>query len=159
MNNLKPKMRHKAREYALQAIYQWQLTHDSPTEIELQFRRDYDLENTDIDYFIELLHQVPKYVEKIDGHMESLLDRPFHELNPVELAVLRIAVYELAYRQEIPFKVIINEALQVTKTYGAVEGFKYVNAILDGVAKKLRPLEMKRRGEPKPKDIKKSVEN
>jgi N utilization substance protein B len=159
VNNLKPKLRHKAREYALQAIYQWQLTHDSPTEIELQFRRDFDLENTDVDYFTELLHQVPKYVEKIDGHMESLLDRPFHELNPVELAVLRIAVYELAYRQEIPFKVVINEALQVTKTYGAVEGFKYVNAILDGVAKKLRPLEVKKQGESKPKDINKSVEN
>lgn len=142
MSKQKNSERHKAREYALQAIYQWQYTQDSPTDIELQFHEDYDLSKVDTDYFSEMLHQIPKKLTEIDDTIEKVLDRPFHDLNPVELAVLRIAVYELLYRQDIPYKVIINEALQITKTFGAQEGFKYVNGVLDTLAKDIRGLEV-----------------
>lgn len=142
MNKHKNSERHRAREYALQAIYQWQYTQDSPTDIELQFHEDYDLSKVDTEYFSEMLHQIPKKLTEIDDTIEKALDRPFQDLNPVELAVLRIAVYELLYRQDIPYKVIINEALQITKTFGAQEGFKYVNGVLDTLAKHIRGLEV-----------------
>lgn len=142
MSKQKSIARHKARECALQAIYQWQYTQDSPTEIELQFHEEYDLSKIDTIYFSELLQQIPRKILEIDQHIEKALDRPFHDLNPVELAVLRLAVYEMLYRQDVPYKVIINEALQITKTFGAQEGFKYVNGVLDTLAKQLRGLEV-----------------
>lgn len=142
MSKQKSIARHKARECALQAIYQWQYTQDSPTEIELQFHEEYDLSKIDTIYFSELLQQIPKKIVEIDQQIEKALDRPFHDLNPVELAVLRLAVYEMLYRQDVPYKVIINEALQITKTFGAQEGFKYVNGVLDTLAKQLRGLEV-----------------
>jgi N utilization substance protein B len=136
------KARHRARECALQAIYQWQVSQEPTLDIEVQFHEDQNMADVDTDYFAQLLHQVPKNLSQIDGHIETVLDRPFHALNPVELAVLRIAVYEFLYRPDVPYKVIINEALQITKTYGAVAGFKYVNGVLDTLAKELRPLEV-----------------
>lgn len=142
MKKNKTTARHKARELALQAIYQWQLTSDSLLDIELQFHEDNDMSKVDTDYFSELLHKIPKHLTEIDSHIEKVLDRPFQDLNPVELAVIRIAVYELIYRGDVPYKVIINEALQITKTFGASEGFKYVNGVLDKIAKELRPLEV-----------------
>jgi transcription antitermination protein NusB len=138
----KTNSRHKARELALQAIFQWQFTQDAITEIASQFHEDNDMSKVDVDYFAELLHGVPKNIEQIDELVKKVIDRPLLEINPVELAVLRIAIYELLYRQDVPYKVIINEALQVTKTFGATEGFKYVNGILDTLAKELRPLEV-----------------
>lgn len=142
MSKQKSITRHKARELALQAIYQWQYTQDATTEIELQFHEDNDMSEVDSIYFGELLHQIPRHLLEIDAHIEKVIDRPFYELNPVELAILRIAIYELIYRQDVPYKVVINEALQVTKTFGAEEGFKYVNGVLDKLAKELRALEI-----------------
>ncbi len=142
MNRQKSITRHKAREYALQAIYQWQYTQDPPTEIELQFHEDYDFSKVDTEYFSELVHKIPQQLTEIDAVIDQGLDRPFHELNPVELAVLRIAVYELMFRHDVPYKVIINEALQITKTFGSQDGFKYVNGVLDTLAKNLRSLEV-----------------
>lgn len=140
--NSKTLPRHKAREFVLQAIYQWQATKDSTTEIEMQFHSYKDMSKIDLTYFTELLHQIPKQILTIDSHIEKVLDRPFHDLNPVELAVLRMAVYELLFKQDIPYKVIINEALQITKKFGAADGFKYVNGVLDALAKELRALEV-----------------
>jgi transcription antitermination protein NusB len=142
MNKQRPIARHKARELALQGIYQWQFTQDSLTDIELQFHEDNDMSKVDTDYFSELLHQIPQNVTTIDEHLEKAIDRPFRDLNPVELAVLRIAIYELLFRQDVPYKVIINEALQITKTFGAADGFKYVNGVLDTLSKELRCLEV-----------------
>jgi transcription antitermination protein NusB len=138
----KHRARHKARQYAVQAIYQWQFTQASLTEIELQFHEDNDMAKIDSDYFSELLHGVPKHITEINDLIKEAIDRPFHDLNPVELAVLRVAIYELIYRKDVPYKVVINEALQVTKIFGASEGFKYVNGVLDALVKKLRPLEI-----------------
>jgi transcription antitermination protein NusB len=136
------KARHRARECALQAIYQWQFSQGSTQDIEVQFHEDQNMVDVDQDYFSQLLHQIPKNLQQIDDHIEKVLDRPFHALNPIELAVLRIAVYEFLFRPDVPYKVIINEALQITKTYGAVAGFKYVNGVLDTLAKELRSLEV-----------------
>jgi N utilization substance protein B len=142
MSKQKSIMRHKARELALQAIYQWQFTQEASIEIEQQFHEDNDMSKVDTEYFTELLHQIPKSVGKMDAYIESVIDRPFNELDPVELAILRIAIYELIYRQDVPYKVIINEALQITKKFGAQESFKYVNGVLDRLAKDLRVLEV-----------------
>ncbi len=142
MTNPKTLARHRARILAMQAIYQWQFTQEPPTEIEIQFHEDNDMAKVDTAYFTEILHNVPKNLTELDNYIDQAIDRPFHELNPVELAILRIALYELIYRQDVPYKVIINEALQVTKKFGAQEGFKFVNGVLDRLAKILRTLEV-----------------
>lgn len=142
MSKQKSLARHKARELALQAIYQWEVTKDSTTDIELQFHTDNDMSKVDTDYFSELLHKIPQDITKINTYIEQVIDRPFADLNPVELAVLRVAIYEFIHRPDVPYKVIINEALQITKMYGSVDGFKYVNGVLDTLAKEIRPLEV-----------------
>lgn len=142
MSKQKSISRHRARELALQAIYQWQIVQDSIINIELQFHEDNDMSGIDAEYFSELLHKIPAHLSIIDGTLEKVLDRPIQDLNPVELAVLRIGIYELQFRPDIPYKVVINEALQVTKTFGSADGFKYVNGVLDKIARELRPLEI-----------------
>lgn len=139
MNKKSPAPRRLARRLALQAIYQWQLTNTSPDEIEKQFLTHESLDKVDVPYFLELLRNVPKQVETLDAHMRPILDRPISDLNPIELAVLRIGLYEITHRPDVPYRVVIDEGLRLTKTFGTVEGFKYVNAILDKLAKILRP--------------------
>ena len=92
--------------------------------------------------FKELLHGIPKHVHELDSSIEPLLDRPFHELDSVECAVMRLGVYELKYRIDVPYKVVINEAIELAKTFGAEESHKYVNSILDQLAKNFRELEV-----------------
>jgi len=137
-----PRARHKARRLALQAIFQWQFTAHASDEIESQLATKKNLENIDLDYFQELLHGVVKHKETIDSVFSPFLDRPIDELLPIELAALRIGVYELKYREDVPYRVVINEALELTKQFGASEGHKYVNSILDNVAKQLRKKEI-----------------
>jgi transcription antitermination protein NusB len=143
-NKMKVKItpRHRAREIALQAIYQWQFTDDPSTKLELQFSQDINPKKVDIAYFIKLLKGVIKESSTLDETMLPILDRKLSDLNPVELAVLRLAIYELIYNLDVPCKVVINEALELAKTFGSIEGFKYVNGILDKVARKLREQEM-----------------
>lgn len=135
---MKPSARRKARRLALQAVYQWQFTKNSIDEIDAQFREDCNPNKVDIPYFSELLSGVINNITNIDDQMRPFLDRDIKDINPVELAILRIAIYELVYRSDIPYKVIINEALESAKAFGAEEGFKYINGVLDKVAKKAR---------------------
>ena len=137
-----PKARRKARQLALQAIYQWQLSAADPAEIEMQFLASKQIQQVDLDYFLELLRGIPKNVDAIDEQMQPVLDRPLNNLNPIELAILRIAIYELSHRMDVPYRVVINEALELAKTFGATEGFKYVNGVLDRVAHKIRAKEI-----------------
>lgn len=139
--NPSPSQRRKARRLALQAIYQWQLSNVSPAAIEVQFLENQPLEKTDVPYFLELLRGVTESAEIMDGHMQPVLDRPVKDLNPIELAILRMAIFELINRFDIPYRVVIDEALRLAKTFGAWEGYKYVNAVLDRLAKTLRPVE------------------
>ena len=141
---MNPKARHFAREYALQAMYQWQLTQMSATDIEAEFIAHQIRKKIDVDYFKELIHGVPTHHEALDHHMTSFLSRPINELDPVELAILRLSIYEFIYRLDIPYRVIINEALELAKKFGSIEGYKFVNGILDQVAKTLRTTEVAR---------------
>ena len=125
--------RHKARRFAVQAVYQWQMAGADPKDIEKEFFEVHDINKFDVDYFRALLSGVTQYQSRIDTEMTPVLDRPISELSPVELAVLRIASYELFYRPDVPYKVVINEALELTKTFGSVDGFKYVNGVLDKI--------------------------
>lgn len=129
-------MRRKARRLALQAIYQWQ--HNPSKNIESQFRKKCNPKKIDIEYFSELVNGVINNSDDLDKQMIPFLDRPIKEINPVELAILRIAIYELVYRLDVPHKVIINEALEASKAFGAEQSFKYINSILDKVVKKIR---------------------
>jgi N utilization substance protein B len=137
-----PTERHNARHFALQAMYQWQLTQNPISDIETDFLKKQIKKKTDIAYFKELIHEIPKHSAELDQHMIPFLTRPIDELDPIELAILRLSIYELAHRLDIPCRVSINEALELTKKFGSVEGFKFVNGVLDQVARKLRVHEM-----------------
>lgn len=142
MSKVRPAARRKARRFALQALYQWQLSKIPLTDIEAQFLADEKLSKADIEYFCDLLRGVLTDVPKLDEHMREFLDRPVENLDPVELAILRIGIYELAERLDVPYRVVINEALELTKLFGAEDGHKYVNGVLDQVARRLRKVEM-----------------
>ena len=134
--------RNKARQAAVQALYQWQMTQQPPLDIEKSFISDTDLSGVDRAYFQELIREVPAQAQELDGLLAPHLDRPLAEIDPVERAVLRIGAYEFAYRLEIPYKVVLNEAVELTKTFGAEQGHRYVNGVLDKLAAALRPAEV-----------------
>jgi len=135
---MKPQARRKARSLALQAIYQWQLVADDIVNIKMQFVDKINSKKVDAEYFNDLLDGVIKNVGAIDEVIMPLLDRKIRDLDAVELAVLRLATYELMMRLDVPYKVVINEALELTKNFGSIEGYKYVNGVLDKVARQLR---------------------
>lgn len=139
-----PAARHSARCYALQAMYQWQLTGTALIDIETEFLRyhiDKD-KKMDHEYFKELLHEIPKNIDVLDAAMKPYLGRLLEEIDPIELGVLRVATYELLKRPDVPYRVVINEALELNKKFGSVDGHKFVNGVLDRVAKKLRATEI-----------------
>ena len=143
---MKPKTRHKAREFALQAIYQWQIAGQPLHEISQQFR-DSQVQTAvkvDNEYFQELLTGVTQHAVALDDIMQPWLDRALKDLTPVEWAVLRIAIYELKYHLDVPYRVVINEALELSKKYGTEDGHKYVNGILDKAARELRAVEIQK---------------
>ena len=136
-----PQRRRKARHYGMQALYRWQLNGGSPAEIEAEFRTDYDLTHTDIDYFRGILEGVIYHQPDVDAAFAGFLDRQVNELTPVELALLRQAVYELQSRLDVPYKVVISESVALASKFGATDSFKYINGVLDQVARKLRAAE------------------
>lgn len=140
---MNPKARRNARQYALQAMYQWQISATPIADIELEFLVHQIKQKTDLPYFKELIHAIPKEYDELDNHMLPYLSRPVAELDPVELAILRLAIYELSKRLDVPYRVAINEALELAKKFGSIEGYKFVNGVLDQVARKLRIDEIK----------------
>lgn len=137
--------RRRARQAAVQALYQWQLTEQPPEQIESHFISDHELNGVDIDYFHHLVLEIPLHLHELDDHLQPYLERTIGEVDPVERAILRIGVYEFEFHPEIPYKVILNEAVELAKTFGAEHGHKFVNGVLDKVAAKLRAVEMKSR--------------
>lgn len=135
---MKPRARHNAREYAVQAMYQWQLSGAPVSDIEAQFLSEHITEEIDLEYFQELIRHIPNEIEELNKHMHPFLKRSLKDLDPVELAILHIGIYELSKRPDIPYRVIINEALELTKKFGSIEGYKFVNGVLDQVARQLR---------------------
>ena len=139
------KARHKARSRAVQAIYDWQVSGNDVRDVEEYFLTEQNMKKTDVEYFSELLHGIPSHLSELDGHLQPILDRPLEEVDPVEKAILRIGVYEFVHRMDVPYRVVINEAVELAKDFGAEDGHKYVNSILDKLAAKLRAVEVKTR--------------
>jgi N utilization substance protein B len=134
--------RRRARRLAVQALYQWQLSDQSVGAIDEQFMEEQDMQRADVQYFRELLHKVPARLDELDAELARWIDRPIGEVDPVERAILRIALYELKFRIDIPYRIVLSEAVGLAKTFGAAEGHKYVNGVLDQAARALRPVEI-----------------
>ena len=127
----------------MQALYQWQLTGQSAADIEAQFFREENMRTTDIEFFQELLHAIPDKLQTLDAQLVPLLDRPIDKVDPVERAILRIGTFELNFRPDIPWRVIINEAVELAKGFGAEQSHKYINGVLDKIARRTRAAEIK----------------
>lgn len=139
---INPVHRHNARRYALQAMYQWQIADTALIDIENEFLHYHIDQKLDFAYFKELLYGVPTNLHELDNAIMPFIGRPKSEIDPIELAVLRLSTYELLKHPEIPYRVIINEALELCKKFGTVQGHKFVNAVLDKVARKVRETEI-----------------
>lgn len=137
---MKPAARRRAREIALQALYAWQLSKNNITDIESYLLAEQkDTKNVDIDYFRELVHGVTTHRDYFDGLMKPYLARKLDELGQVERAILRISLFELSKRTDVPYKVAINEAVELAKMFGAAESHKFINGLLDRVGPQVRP--------------------
>lgn len=134
-----------ARERALQALYQWDVSGAQSYDVRSQFMQEQDMSRVDVDYFVLLFNGVSHQPDEVDEAMKSSLDRDITELDPVERAVLRIATYELTQCPDIPARVVINEGIEITKRFGADKGHTYINGVLDKLANETRCAEMKRR--------------
>jgi N utilization substance protein B len=138
-----PAARRKARHYAMQALYQWQMADNTLNAIEAEFHADNDMKNVDTQYFHELLHKVPQQLTEIEAafgpHMQ---DRALTELDPVTQSLLRLSTYELMFRIDVPYKVVINEAVSLAKKFGAADSHKFINGVLDKLAAEKRQIEV-----------------
>ncbi|TLU67693.1 transcription antitermination factor NusB [Thalassotalea litorea] len=134
---MKPSPRRKAREIAVQAVYSWQLTNNDISEIEANFLADNAKRRLDIDYFSALLRGVATNVSELDEAIRPHVDRPLEDIDHVEKAILRVAVYELS-QNDVPYKVVINEAIELAKSFAADDSHKFVNGVLDKAVKTLR---------------------
>jgi N utilization substance protein B len=139
--------RTNARKAAVQALYQWQMTGQSLIEIERQFLEEERLKDAQKSYFTELFHGVPKNLEAIDQALSEFVDRPVDMIDPVERAILRMGVYELLHRLDMPYRVVLNEGINLAKYFGADGSHKYINGILDKVAQQKRAVEIKSKGQ------------
>jgi N utilization substance protein B len=133
--------RSRARRRALQALYAWQLSGSHMKAVIDQFRHEQDMEVADLEYFEDLLQGVETHVGKLDAAIKPYVDREVEQIDPIERAALRLAAYELKYRPDVPDRVVINEAIEVTKRFGADHGHSYVNGVLDKLAGELRSTE------------------
>ena len=134
--------RRKARHFGLQALYQWTLSGASVTDIEAEFRVDNDFRHTDGEYFSTLLRGVTTDVESLEMLFAPALDRALDELDPIERNLLRLGTFELRDRIDVPYKVVISEAVALAKKFGATDSHKYVNGVLDKIARDLRTVEL-----------------
>lgn len=133
--------RRRSRKVAMQAVYQWQMTGMDLQPLEQEYRDAGALKKADDEYFRVLLRGVLLRVEQLDALLAPALDRPVDELDRVELALLRLGVFELSERIDVPYRVVIDEYVELAKGYGAEDSFKYVNGVLDRLATTLRATE------------------
>ena len=134
--------RHRAREFALQGLYQWLLNNEDPGAIEAHLREAHGFVKADTNHFEALLHGTIKDATVLRSALLPLIDRPLALLSPIEHAVLLIGAYELTHHREIPYRVVINEAVELAKSFGGIDGHKYVNGVLDKFAVLARPAEV-----------------
>lgn len=142
MDKSEIKGKRRARKLALQALYQWLLSGTELPDIEAQFRAANNMERVDEDYFCRLLYGVPSEILSLEKALQPLLDRPIEGLNPIELTALRLGAFELSHCQEIPYKVVLDEAITLTKTFGSQDGYRYVNGVLNNLAQIVRATEI-----------------
>ena len=136
--------RRRAREYALQGLYQWQVAGNTVADIRAHLAADAHFAKADGEYFAQLLAGTIAACEDLKREIAPALDRTVEELSPVERGILLLAAWELKYAPEIPFRVVINEAIELAKDFGGTDGYKYVNGVLDKLAPRLRPTERQR---------------
>lgn len=134
--------RTRARELMVQALYQKQIAGHTTSELVAQFRDDNSYERVDQEFFDELFPQISNGQADLEQKIDDLIDRPLEQLDPIELSILLIGVHELETRIDIPYKVVINESVNLAKRFGAIDSHKYINACLDVAAKSLRELEV-----------------
>ncbi len=137
--------RTKARRHAVQAIYQWQMTGENLSEIDRQFLEMDSIVGADLVYFKDLLHGVPTNLTALDELSSAFIDRAIESVDPVERAILRMGTYELRDHPEIPYRVVINESVELAKMFGAEQGHRYINGVLDKLAQQLRQVEIKKK--------------
>ena len=134
--------RHRAREFALQGLYQWLLANEDAGAIDANIREAHGFDKADAEHFNALLHGSIRQAPALRAGLAPLIDRPIEQLSPVEHAALLIGAYELSNHIEIPYKVVINEAVELTKSFGGIDGHKYVNGVLDKFAATTRDAEV-----------------
>ena len=138
--------RRKARHYTVQALYQWQMAGAKPADIEAEFCTDNDMTHVDVDYFHEVFHQTTKRVDALDEQIAPILvQKSIGELDSVSLALLRMATYEFTARMDVPYRVVINEAVALAKKFGPTDAYKFINGTLDKLAASLRQTEVETR--------------
>jgi N utilization substance protein B len=138
----KTKAKQKARKLLVQALYSWELGGTDLQTIEVNFHLENDMSKIDTDLFKKVLYEVPENLAKIDEAYQPYLDREQDQLDPVSRAVLRIATYELLFSIEVPYKVAINEGVNLAKTFGPTDAYKFINGVLDRVAAQARAVEI-----------------
>lgn len=131
---MKVSPRRRARECAVQAIYSWYISQNNVEQVELAFVTDQDMNGVDLPYFRKLLRGVVDNVESVDNALRPYFDRAEHEVDPIERSILRLSAYELLYEADVPYKVVINEGIEVAKVFGSDDSHKYINGILDKLA-------------------------
>jgi N utilization substance protein B len=141
-DGIDPAARSRARRRALQAVYAWQMSGQPIAQVIEQFRDEQDMEIADLDYFEDLVRGIDRHREQLDTELRRFLDREIAQVDPIERGVLRIATYELLHRSDIPYRVVINEAIETTKRFGADHGHTYVNGVLDKAAATWRAAEV-----------------
>ncbi len=133
----------RARRSVVQALYQWNMDEKSMAEVIREFEKDRaELTRADIEYFREILKGVEEHLEELDSYLTPLLDRPMSAIDPVENAILHLGTYELLYHLELPWRVVLNESIELAKMFGAEQSHKYVNGILDKAAHQIRTVEL-----------------
>ena len=134
--------RTRARELMVQALYQKQIAGHTTAELVAQFRDDPSYQRVDQEFFDELFPAISNGQESLEGKIDGLIDRPIEQLDPIERSILLIGVHELEHRIDIPYKVVINEGVNLARRFGAMDGHKYINACLDLAAQSLREIEV-----------------
>ncbi|MBE9525389.1 MAG: transcription antitermination factor NusB [Proteobacteria bacterium] len=137
------KNRSKSRQFAVQALYSWLLSGQDVADIEVHFISDHDMEDADVPYFQEVLHFVSNHKMGLVDYMIPFLHRDFNEVDPVEQAILLMGTFELEQRKDVPYRVVINESVECAKIFGAEDGHKFINGMMDKIANKIRDVEVK----------------
>ena len=140
-DGIAPVARSRARRRALQAIYAWQVSGGNAQQVIAQFAHEQAHEVADLEYFEDLVRGVIKHVGELDAALAAFIDREVEQVDQIERAALRIAAYELLHRPDVPYRVVINEAIDTTKRFGSEHGHTYVNGVLDRAAATWRPVE------------------